>query len=74
MARRGADDAELELARGDPLDDRLRVEDAQRDVELRVRAWNSQSRCESTIPPGPVDAPISNVPSSSPVASSASSP
>ena len=36
MARRGADDAELERAVGDALDDRLRVEDAQRDVELRM--------------------------------------
>ena len=33
--------------------------------------WNSQRSCERTIPPGPVEAPISNVPASSPLASSA---
>ena len=35
---------------------------------------NWQRSCERSTPPGPVDAPISKVPSSSPVASSASSP
>ena len=35
---RRADDAELELARGDPLDDGLRVRDGQRDRDARVRA------------------------------------
>ena len=74
VARGRADDAQLERAVGDALDDRLGVEDAERDVQLRVqlrRSW--QRSCERTTPPGPVDAPISNVPSSSPVASSASS-
>ena len=37
VPRRGADDAELERAVGDALDDGLRVEDAERDVQLRVR-------------------------------------
>ena len=36
VARRGADDAELERAVGDALDDGLRVEDAQRDVQRGV--------------------------------------
>ena len=36
MATRRADDAELELARGDALDDRLRVEDPERDAQLRM--------------------------------------
>ena len=34
MAPRRADDAELELARRHPIDDRLRVEDPEDDVEL----------------------------------------
>ena len=33
VARGSADDAQLEGALGDPLDDRLRVEDAERDVQ-----------------------------------------
>ena len=37
MPGRGADDAELERAVGDALDHGLRVEDAERDVQLRVR-------------------------------------
>ena len=37
VTRRGADDAELQRAVGDALDDGLRVEDAERDVQLRVR-------------------------------------
>jgi hypothetical protein len=37
VARRGADDAELEAAVGDALDDRLRVEDEELHVQLRVR-------------------------------------
>ena len=36
VARRRADDAELERPVGDPLDDGLRVEDGERDVQLRV--------------------------------------
>ncbi len=36
VARRRADDPELEAAVGDPLDHRLRVEDTERDVQLRV--------------------------------------
>ena len=36
VAPPGADDAELELARGDALDDRLRVEDVEPDVQLGV--------------------------------------
>ena len=38
MPPRGADDPELELARGDPLDDRLRVGDGERDPDARVLA------------------------------------
>ncbi len=37
VARGGADDSELERAVGDALDDRLRVEDEERDVQLRVQ-------------------------------------
>jgi len=36
VAPRGTDDAELELARGDPVDDRLRVEDPEQDVQVRM--------------------------------------
>ena len=36
VPRRRADDAELERPVGDALDDRLRVEDEQRDVQRRV--------------------------------------
>ena len=51
---RGADDPELELARRNPLDDRLRVEDPQHARAAPGGApWNSQSSCDSTIPPGP---------------------
>src|SRR5262245_15275555 len=38
MAPRSADDAELDLALGHPLDDRLRVGDRQRDSHAWVRA------------------------------------
>ena len=38
VAPRRADDPELELARGDALDDRLRVGDGQRDPDARVLA------------------------------------
>ena len=38
VTARGADDAELELARGDPLDHRLRVRHRQGDPERRVLA------------------------------------
>ena len=38
MAAGGADDPELELARGDTLDDGLRVGDRQRDPDARVLA------------------------------------
>ena len=60
VARRRADDAELEGAVGDALDDGLRVEDAERDVQLRVQLGElGRGACERTTPPGPVEAPIS---------------
>ena len=71
MTRRRADDAELEAAVGDPLDDGLRVEDREGDMQLRVELREPAEERERTTPPGPVDAPISSVPVSSPVASSA---
>src|SRR4029077_5907542 len=37
MPRRGADDPELGRPAGDPVDDRLRVVDAERDVQRLVR-------------------------------------
>ena len=36
MPPRGADDAELELAGGDTLDDRVRVRDAEEDAHVRM--------------------------------------
>ena len=66
----GADDAELELARGDALDDRLRVEDVQRDVQLGVALLELAEQVREHDPAGPVDAPMSKVPvSSSPLSS-----
>ena len=58
----GADDAELELARGDALDDRLRVEDVERDVQLGVALLELAEQVREHDPAGPVDAPMSNVP------------
>ena len=67
----GADDAELELARGDALDDRLRVEDVERDVQLGVALLElAEQVARARSRPGPVDAPMSKVPvSSSPLSS-----
>ena len=59
------------LAVGDALDDGLRVEDARaRRAAADAAPRTGRGACESTTPPGPVDAPISSVPASSPVASS----
>ena len=74
VARRRADDAELQRAVGDALDDRLRVEDAERDVQRRVQLGelaeelreHDAARARSTRR-------SRSVPSSAPVASSASS-
>ena len=61
-----ADDPELELARGDALDHRLRVGDRQRDRTPGCSRWNSQSRSGTTMAAGPVDAPSCSSPESSP--------
>ena len=62
MATREADDAELERAVGDELDDAMRVGDRERDAQLRVVRASSPSRSGTTEPPGPVDAPSSKRP------------
>ena len=63
LAPRGADDAELELAVGDELDDVLRVGDRERDADTRVaRAGTRRAAAGTTVPPGPVDAPSASVP------------
>src|SRR5439155_19509657 len=52
-AARGADDAELELPRSDPLDDRLRVEDPERDAQLRVPLREFAEELRDDDPAGP---------------------
>src|SRR4051812_12502084 len=49
----GADDAELELAGSDALDDRLRVEDVERDVELGVPLLELAEQVREHDPAGP---------------------
>ena len=75
VPRRSADDPELERPVGDALDDGLRVEDAERDVQLPgAAAANSHRSCDSTHAARPGRrADLEACPSSSPVASSASS-
>ena len=61
----GADDAELELAVARRARRRVCVSETdERDVDVRDAArWNSQrSSGTTTVPPGPVDAPIASVP------------
>ena len=53
VAPPGADDAELELARGDALDDRLRVEDVERDVQLGVARLELAEQVREHDPAGP---------------------
>ena len=63
MAPRRADDPELELAPRDLLDDALRVGDRERDVHARVELLElARGATGSTVPPGPVEAPISSAP------------
>ena len=50
---RCADHAELEAPVGDPLDDRLRVEDGQSDVQLRVLLREPAEKCGEDDPAGP---------------------
>ena len=52
VAARRADDPELELAGGDPLDDRLRVEDPQHDVQLRVQRLELAEQVREHDPAG----------------------
>ena len=54
VARRGADDAELELAFGHLLDHPIRVRNRQRDTQLRVRALElaEQHRDDRATRPG----------------------
>ena len=59
---RGADDAELEPSVGDEVDDRLRVVHLERDAEVGVALWNSQSSTGTTTAAGPVEAPIESSP------------
>ena len=53
VARRGADDAELERPVCDMLDDRLRVEDAQSDVDLWVHGGELTEELREDDPAGP---------------------
>ena len=74
VPRRRSDDAELELAARDLLDDRLRVRDRQRRPLISgFASANSQSRTGTTVPPGPVDAPSASCPRRGPSAPPATS-
>ena len=53
LAPRRADDAELELARGDALDDRLRVEDPEGDVQAGVPRLERAEKLREHDPAGP---------------------
>src|SRR5207253_40966 len=50
LTLRRADDAELELAAGDHLDDGLRVEDREHDGQLRVAALELTEQKRQDVP------------------------
>ena len=66
VAARSADDPELELARGDSLDDGVRVGHGQVDAHVRVLTLELGERDGIATAAGPVDAPSTRSPASAP--------
>ena len=73
MPPRGADDAELELARGHSLDDEWVSETVRNTRTSGFWRWNSPSTTGTTTAAGPVEAPSTRSPARSPSADAATS-
>ena len=73
MPPRGSDDPELELARRDPLDDGVRVGDREEDAHARVLALELAEHDRHDDRAGPVEAPSTRSPASSPSLDAATS-
>ena len=73
VARRGADDAELQLPLGDEVDHRPRVVHLERDADGRVVALELAEELRHDHRGGPVEAPIESTPVRSPSASETTS-
>ena len=73
VAPGGADDAELELAVGDEVDDRLGVVHLERDAQLGMTQLELAEEDGTATAAGPVEAPIDSSPVSAPAPSEATS-